>query len=161
MDATVYGYYYNWPAAMHSAASSEAVPSGVQGVCPNGWHLPSDAEWTILTDYVSSQAEYMCDGNSDNIAKALAFTEGWNTSTSSCSPGSDPSTNNTLGFSAVPAGGCVGSWFHDAGNYANFWSSSQSESYSAWLRNLHYDNAGMYRNYDLKNYGRSVRCLRD
>jgi hypothetical protein len=46
-----YGVLYNWPAAMNGTASSTTNPSGVQGVCPDGWHLPSDAEWTELTDY--------------------------------------------------------------------------------------------------------------
>ena len=49
---TTYGVLYNWPAAMAGSASSNANPSGVQGVCPAGWHLPSDAEWTELTDYL-------------------------------------------------------------------------------------------------------------
>src|SRR5574344_2484117 len=47
-----YGVLYNWPAAMNGAASSTTNPSGVQGVCPDGWHLPSNAEWTELTDYL-------------------------------------------------------------------------------------------------------------
>ena len=59
------GLLYNWPAAMYGASSSNANPSGVQGVCPNGWHVPSDAEWTQLTDYVSSQSTYRC-GTGDN-----------------------------------------------------------------------------------------------
>src|SRR5690554_382234 len=47
-----YGVLYNWPAAMNGTASSTTNPSGIQGVCPAGWHLPSDAEWTELTDYL-------------------------------------------------------------------------------------------------------------
>ncbi len=46
-----YGVLYNWPAAMAGASNSSYVPSGVKGICPDGWHLPSDAEWTILSDY--------------------------------------------------------------------------------------------------------------
>ncbi|MDA3853143.1 MAG: FISUMP domain-containing protein, partial [Bacteroidales bacterium] len=46
---STYGVLYNWYAAMAGASSSDASPSGVQGVCPTGWHLPSDDEWTILT----------------------------------------------------------------------------------------------------------------
>ncbi len=49
---TTYGVLYNWPAAMNEATSSSSNPSGVQGACPTGWHLPSDAEWTELTDYL-------------------------------------------------------------------------------------------------------------
>jgi uncharacterized protein (TIGR02145 family) len=43
-----YGVLYNWTAAMNGAESSDANPSGVQGICPDGWHLPSDAEWKQL-----------------------------------------------------------------------------------------------------------------
>ena len=161
LDVTVYGYFYNWPAAMHGAASSNTVPSGVQGVCPNGWHLPSDAEWTILTDYVSSQSEYTCDGISNNIAKALASTEGWNSSTNSCSPGSDPSTNNTSGFSAVPAG-LWGLGFRGAGNGTDFWSSTEYGTALAWSCSLDYLYAGVYQTSEpARVNGFSVRCLRN
>ena len=160
------GYLYNWPAAMHGAASSNANPSGVQGVCPNGWHLPSDAEWTILTEYVSSQSEYMCDGNSNNIAKALASTKGWVSSTNSCSPGNDPSTNNISGFGAVPVG-CVPSVLEYVGVCAYFWSSSEFEDAS--ISNLPCANGFCLECSDPEvcdylatiNFGHSVRCLRD
>ncbi len=161
---TIRGYHYNWPAAMHGAASSSANPSRVQGICPNGWHLPSDAEWTQLTDYVSSQIEYLCVGDNYYIAKALASTTGWNTSSNTCAVGNNQSTNNATGFSAVPAGNYYGSSFNIAGGGANFWSSSQNEydSYNAWARGLNYTNADVLRtDVSLKNAGYSVRCLRD
>ncbi len=47
---STYGVLYNWPAAMAGFSSSGSNPSGVQGICPDGWHLPSSAEWTQLTD---------------------------------------------------------------------------------------------------------------
>jgi len=47
-NAPVYGALYTWAAAMNGASSSDANPSGVQGVCPSGWHIPSDAEWKEL-----------------------------------------------------------------------------------------------------------------
>jgi uncharacterized protein (TIGR02145 family) len=50
-----YGVLYNWSAAMAGSSSSSANPSDVQGVCPAGWHVPSDAEWTQLVDYVVAQ----------------------------------------------------------------------------------------------------------
>ena len=158
------GYLYNWPAAMHGAASSGANPSGVQGICPAGWHLPSDAEWTQLTDYVGSVSEYQCGGSSSNITKALASTEGWNGSSGECYPGDQSVTvNNATGFSAVPAGNCWGSSFYSAGSGAYFWSSTQyeSSSYNAWNRALYYTNAGVNRYRSSKNNGFSVRCLRD
>jgi uncharacterized protein (TIGR02145 family) len=155
------GYLYNWPAAKRGASSSSANPSGVQGICPAGWHLPSDAEWTTLTDYVSSQSEFQCGGNSNYITKALASTEGWNSYSSNCVVGNDPSSNNATGFSAVPAGGCLGSTFYYAGDLAYFWSSSQYDGSLAYDRYLGYSNADVGRHDRSKDYGHSVRCLRD
>ena len=98
-----YGYLYNWAAVMHGASSSTANPSGVQGICPNGWHVPSDAEWSQLTGYVGSHSEYVCSGNGDHIAKALAADHGWQiTADNECAVGYDQSNNNATGFSAHP-----------------------------------------------------------
>ena len=58
-----YGYLYNWKAALNMAESSENNPSGIQGVCPNGWHLPSEAEWEQLINYCKSKSEYTCTGS--------------------------------------------------------------------------------------------------
>lgn len=55
-----YGLLYNWPAVMHGASGSNANPSGVQGICPDGWHVPSDAECTQLLNYVNSQSQRTC-----------------------------------------------------------------------------------------------------
>ena len=58
-EAKKYGVLYNWYGAMDQenaqGGSADAVPSGVQGICPAGWHLPSKAEWQVLEDYVASQ----------------------------------------------------------------------------------------------------------
>ena len=171
-----YGLLYNWNAAVDTfntaygetsvnSNSSNAVSVTFtghrRGICPAGWHLPSDAEWTTLTDYVSSQSEYQCGGNSNYIAKALASTEGWNTYTNNCVVGNDPSSNNATGFSAVPAGLCNGSLFLYAGDSANFWSSPQNGSYTAYSRFLYYSNAYVNWGNYYESYGRSVRCLRD
>ncbi len=158
------GYLYNWPAAMHGASSSSANPSGVQSICPAGWHLPSDAEWTQLTDYLSSQSEYTCNGNGSYIAKALASTEGWVSYSGECTPGNQSVTaNNATGFSAVPAGYWFGSSFYDAGYSANFWSSTQLQFNSdfAYNRSPYCNDAGVDRYGNYKGRGFSVRCLRD
>ena len=104
-NVSTYGLLYNWKAVMHSSSSSTINPSGVQGICPNGWHVPSEAEWVQLTDYVSSQSQYACGSNSSNIAKALANNTGWESSTTTCAVGNTQSNNNATGFSAMPAGG--------------------------------------------------------
>ena len=157
------GYLYNWPAAMHGAASSATNPSHVQGICPDGWHLPSDAEWTQLENYVSSRSEYTCGGNSSNIAKALASETGWNTFTNSCAVGNNQGANNATGFSAVPAGACGGSSFLSAGYGAYFWSATQRTSYpgGAYNRYLGYYGVTVNRTNAGENRGFSVRCLRD
>ena len=155
----VRGYLYNWPAAMHGASSSSANPSGVQGICPAGWHLPSDVEWAQLEDYVGSQPLYTCGGFSGARAKALASETGWNSSTSTCAVGNDPTSNNASGFSVVPAG-CWYGGFDYAGTYAYFWSSTKYGG-GAWPRYLYYTDAGVYRDPYYRTAGFSVRCLRD
>lgn len=156
-----YGYLYNWAAVMQGASSSTANPSGVQGICPNGWHVPSDAEWSQLTGYVGSHSEYVCSGNGDNIAKALAAVHGWQiTADNECAVGYDQSNNNATGFSALPAGGYGGS-NNNFGNNAFFWSATESNGNAAYDRYLDYYYAHVYRNGINKNFGFSVRCLRD
>ena len=156
-----YGYLYNWAAVMNGSASSEANPSGVQGICPDGWHVPSDAEWTELTNYVKSQSQYVCGDYTGNIAKALASEVGWNSSTYNCDVGNNPSANNATGFSARPAGGYFGD-YSGFGNYAYFWSATQTNSSYAYNRTLYYyGDAGVYRDYSNKGAGYSVRCVRN
>ena len=156
-----YGYLYNWAAVMNGSASSEANPSGVQGICPDGWHVPSDAEWTELENYVSSQSQYVCGGDEDNIAKALASETGWNSSTDNCAVGNNPSANNATGFSARPAGYYNGGIYYYFGNRAGFWSATQSNSNYAYNRFLYYNYADVNRSNYYKNYGYSVRCVRN
>ncbi len=160
-NVSTYGLLYNWKAVMRNASSSSTNPSGVQGICPNGWHVPSDAEWTQLTNYVSSQSAYWCSNNTENIAKALASTTGWNNSSSTCAIGNNQSSNNATGFAAVPAGNCHDSSFGGAGSDAYFWSSSQYNSNAAYYRYLYYNYAFVDGNIDGKSRGFSVRCLRD
>ena len=153
------GYLYNWKAVSRNP-SSDFNPSGKQGICPTGWHVPSDAEWTQLTDYVGSQSQFVCGSDNDNIAKALATTY-WNSSTNTCAVGNTPDNNNATGFSAWPVGGHVGSSFNGFGYYAYFWSSTEYGSSTAYCRFLTNNSANVYRNTHFKSYGYSVRCLRD
>ncbi|MBO4655588.1 MAG: hypothetical protein J5644_08585, partial [Bacteroidales bacterium] len=159
-NVITYGYLYNWPAVMNGAASSSANPSGVQGICPNGWHVPSDAEWTQLTDYVGSQTQYQCNNSSGNIAKALASTTGWNSSTNTCAVGNNPSTNNTTGFSALPAGNYTGTYY-DFDSGAGFWSATEPNDDFAYYHTLGYQGAYVNKHGFFKYGGFSVRCLRD
>ena len=161
VNVPAYGYLYNWAAVMHGASSSDANPSGVQGICPKGWHVPSDAEWTQLTAYMKTRPEYMSSGNINNLAKALAATWGWESSSEPDNVGYKPSTtNNATGFSALPAGGYGGD-YDSFGNYAIYWSSTEYFSANAWLRYLYYNGANVSRYDNYKNDGFSVRCVRD
>lgn len=155
-----YGLLYNWKAVMRNSSSSSSNPSGVQGICPTGWHVPSDAEWTQLTDYVSSQSEYVCGSDNTYIAKALAGTTGWSSSTYTCAVGNTPDNNNATGFSALPAGYYAGSYV-TFGNYAHFWSATKYSSDAAYYRGLYDFTAGVGLASSYKYHGYSVRCLRD
>ena len=165
-NKTTYGLLYNWKAVMRNSSSSSANPSGVQGICPTGWHVPSDAEWTQLTDYVSSQSEYVCGSNNTYIAKALASDYGWQiTADDVCAVGYDQSSNNVTGFSALPAGDYDGSYgssgYGGFGYGTYFWSATEYNDYYAYYRLLGSSGAHVDRGYYGENGGFSVRCLRD
>lgn len=141
------GCLYSWTAAKQS--------------CPAGWHLPSDAEWTNLTNYVSSQSAYICGGNTSYIAKALCSTDWWESYNDACSPGYQSLyTNNASGFEAIPAGLCDGLGFFASGHQAWFWTSSDTGS-NAWYRRLVYHIKDVGRDYCGQGGVLSVRCLRD
>ncbi len=156
-DAT-YGLLYNWSAVMYGSVSSTDNPSGVRGICPTGWHVPSNAEWTQLKQYVSSRIENRCDGNLNNIAKALASTGNWISNSIGCTVGDYAPNNNTTGFTAQPAGDNTGS----VGNFASFWSCTQSSSTQAYAFKMESTSATVNQNSTPeKSTGYSVRCVRD
>jgi len=156
-NCTTYGGLYQWNEMMQYTTTA-----GVKGICPTGWHLPTDAEWTTLTTYISGQSAYRCNSNSTYIAKAMASTSGWTTYTGSCAVGNNQASNNTTGFTGLPGGtrSTDGS-FYDQASYGYWWSSSQNDSSDAWYRNLYYSDASVYRYFSNKAYGFSVRCLKD
>ena len=162
-NVAAYGYLYTWYAMMNGAASSDANPSGVQGICPTGWHVPSDAEWTQLTDYVSNQSQYVCGSNNTYIAKALAATTGWiYYHSGECYPGDQSvHANNATGFSALPAGRFNGSYYDSFGSNALFWSATERYGNTAYFPGLYYGGANVGKNDHFKDAGFSVRCLRD
>lgn len=146
-----YGVLYNWPAAMAGFTSSEANPSGVQGACPSGWHLPSDAEWTELIDYI---------GGSDLAGGKLkeAGTAHWN----DWNDWNDSNeASNELGFTALPGGVCTGGSFYDIGFAGYWWVATEYNSDTAWHRFMSYHNSDVYRNYKNKSEGYSVRCIKN
>jgi len=164
-----YGVLYNWKAAMNGAASSDSNPSGVQGVCPEGWHLPSDAEWTQLKTYLTNNG-YRYDGTIGGtdvrakIALSLVANTGWESSTYEGAAGNTdyPEYRYTSGFTALP-GGCryLHGTFYLIGYTGDWWSSTQSNTNNAWGLSLTYSGSHAYRSGGNKGLGFSVRCLRD
>ena len=168
LDQTTYGLFYTWNAVMNGASSSGSNPSGVQGVCPDGWHVPSNLEWGQLTGYMSIRSQYLCNNIYNNISKSLASASGWGTPcTGTCYPCNDQSANNSSGFNAFPAG-----FITDSGsaNYAHsgayFWTSrtnSNNSTYGVYVKIYESErDAQIYNNSSYsKNYRMSVRCVRD
>ena len=162
-----YGFLYNWAAVMHGEPASASNPSNVQGICPTGWHVPSSAEWSELLSYVGSQSEYLCDNNSTNIAKSLASTMGWKTSTTDCAIGNNQNENNATGFSAYPAG--THSFSYDGfGGRTNYWSSTEYQNNTLNAFDILLDSGWCYvmeeNSYAAcvgKGNSESVRCLKD
>lgn len=144
---TTYGVLYNWTAAMAGEASSTANPSGIQGVCPTGWHLPSDAEWTQLTDYLGGESV------AGDKLKETGTTH-W------LSP--NTGATNETGFTALPGGyRSYHGTFYNIGYSGYWWSATDFNSNNAWSRTMRYNSSSVYRDYDHKELGFSVRCVRD
>jgi uncharacterized protein (TIGR02145 family) len=142
-----YGVLYNWPAAMNGAASSTTNPSGVQGVCPTGWHLPSDAEWTELTDYLGGTS--------------VAGGKLKETGTTHWASPNTGATNET-GFTALPGGYRYNSGtFSSIGYFGNWWSATEHSAANAWDRAMITNYSNVLRFNDNKEVGFSVRCVRD
>lgn len=135
-NADIYGSLYNWN-----------MVNDCRSIAPVGWHVPTNEEWQILVDY--------CGG--DNIAGGKLKETGtihWE----------NPNTNatNKSCFSALPGG------YRDKnGNFCNmsknayFWSSTEHDSSFALYRQLKYDDSKVFRFYHNKQYGFSVRCVKD
>ncbi len=158
-NATTLGLLYNWAALMRGAVSSDENPSDVQGICPAGWHVPSDAEWTELTDFVGSQSDYTCGGYSGNIAKALASKTGWMNFSSNCTVGNNSADNDATGFGMVPAGYYSGSFNASTTAYCAS-ATEYSENY-VYNRNIGFFSPTVTRGNFSKFTAVSVRCLRN
>ena len=154
------GLLYNWYAAMNNASSNNNTPSGVQGICPNGWHLPSNNEWTIMLNFVSNQASYMCNNNNTYVATALAAKTTWETNNSTCNVGWSMSTNNDTRFTAIPSGYWEGS-YTGVNTQARYWTTTQYNGDNAYYRGIYNNWSTVDNSYFSKTRGLSVRCLRD
>jgi uncharacterized protein (TIGR02145 family) len=155
------GKLYNWYAVAGIHDNDPNTPN--KEFAPEGWHVPSDAEWTTLEEHLIANG-HNYDGTTEGnkIAKAMASTTGWNSSTAEGAPGNDQSLNNDSGFNAFPSVGRDRSFsFGPSGNLLVFWSSSEENSDRAWMRNLFdADNALIRFNLE-KQDGNDVRFVRD
>jgi len=130
---------------------------GNQGICPVGWHLPSDYEWCILANEADA-ADIHCDSTGGRGIDA-----GGNLKETGEMHWNSPNTGatNLYGFTGLPGGyRTLGGTFSHIGNYARFWSSEEVDL-EARHRGLSYDDALIYRLSDDKNYGFSARCIID
>ena len=96
-----YGTLYTWSAAMNGAESSDLIPSGVQGICPDGWHLPSDSEWKEMEMYLG-----MDPADINETSWGRGTDEGNKLKEPDITHWSSPNTgaNNSSGFTALPGG---------------------------------------------------------
>jgi len=128
-----YGKLYNWYAV-----------TDPRGLAPSGWHVPRNAEWTKLTDYL---------GGKDAAGDKMKSKEGWK---------DNGNGGNESGFSGLPGGTRYSfGTFGNIGYNGNWWSSTEGTTNNAWNRSLDY-NYGNVTSYNVnKTNGFSVRCLRD
>ncbi len=131
-----YGKLYNWYAVNDS-----------RGLAPQGWHIPTDAEWTTLSTLLGGTSA-----------------AGGKMKTTGTTRWTSPNTGatNESGFAGLPGGNRTNNGtFYDIGDYGNWWSSTEHNTDNAWFRYLDYGIGIVYPFNTIKGYGFSVRCLRD
>jgi uncharacterized protein (TIGR02145 family) len=143
--ACPYGKLYNW----YTCADARQL-------CPVGWHVPTDPEWTVLTNYLGGEG----------VAGGKMKTTGTIEAAIEAATGLWYSPNagaiNSSGFSGVPGGyRFVGGGYDNIGDYGIWWSSSEFDTDYAWRRYLYFNDGYANRDYNRKQIGYSVRCLRD
>jgi uncharacterized protein (TIGR02145 family) len=135
-NVVTYGRLYTW----HAVTDSRSI-------CPTGWHVPSDAEWSTLTTFAGGESA------AGGKLKETG-TIHWNT----------PNTlsTNIFSFTALPGGDRdVAGTFSLLGANGGWWSTSENTAVTGWFRFLFYDSGIVSKGYFNKNYGFAVRCLKD
>ena len=131
---------------------------GTQGICQNGWHIPSDDEWKLLEANVDNQygvGDPEWDGTGYrgfDAGKILKSTHGWQT---------NGNGTDLYGFAVLPGGYSVDDFFGDLSTSTNILSSTEQSNDLAWQRYLRYDYSEVARSHTPKILGASVRCLKD
>jgi len=136
-----YGLLYQWSAAMNGTTTE-----GAQGICPAGWYLPTDADYTTLTTYLDTDSGSKMAGEYDLWTDGALRQSG---------------DFGSSGLDVFPAGyrSYVNGDYLNRSSYAYLWSSTENGTL-AWRRILDYNSTGVYRTSLTKAYGFSVRCLR-
>jgi uncharacterized protein (TIGR02145 family) len=152
-DCITYGRLYTWAATMGKSEdecgyghSCDLGSGNVQGVCPDGWHVPTLDEWEALSVAV---------GGWSTAGQKLKATTGWYAY-------SGITNEDAYGFAALPAGYYRNGYFHSVGSYAHFWSANENNIMSAYKVMLRFDKDNLESDDRyLKSYSFSVRCLKD
>jgi uncharacterized protein (TIGR02145 family) len=174
----LYGGLYTWHTVMNGASSSDKNPSGVQGICPTGWHVPSNAEWIQLVDFLVAQGFPNEEDDPNGAGNALKSCRQVNSPLGGdCNTTEHPrwkedtvSGYNQHGFDKFGFSGFAGgrgSLLYDdfsyLGDYGYWWSSTEIYrwEYAARYHYLRHDNGRVNDGLSLKESGFSVRCLRN
>ncbi len=149
-NVPTYGRLYTWYAATDG-----------RSVCPTGWHVPSDAEWTTLVTYLTDNG-FGYQSSGDEVAMSLAATTNWTSDETAGNIGNDLSSNNTSGFTALPSGArtLTGS-FYSFGDIGLWWTTTEYFAQYAWCRYLDYDGSNVYKSYNDEKNGWSIRCMQN
>jgi uncharacterized protein (TIGR02145 family) len=158
-NCTVYGGLYQWEEVMNYSSPSSTNPSGRQGICPIGWHIPSDAEWCQMETYLDSTFD--CSiiewGGTDAGGKLKETgTIHWT------SPNSG--ATNISGFTALAGGSRDAGYpflFSNIKLSSHFWTASEFSGILRWYRYLGHDTAQVLRHYTDWNRAHSARCIKD
>ena len=135
------GALYTWEEAMNYGLPN--AHSVVQGICPDGWHLPSNSEWEQLCAFLDPSGSYTADGwSGKDIALVLI-----------------DSSQNT--FHSKFAGNAVSNWYFYLNNMSYYWTSTKYSSASAYYRCLSKDSKKIYKGAGDIKIGMSVRCIKD
>jgi uncharacterized protein (TIGR02145 family) len=164
------GKLYNWYAVMGIHDADPNTPN--KEFAPEGWHVPTDTEWTSLVDYLVENGYNSSEGTvavteENRLAKSLASVSGWNGSPSPGSPGYNPASNNSSGFNAYPVGSRRGPssgpgfTFEAEGEWSLFWTYRYYGTLYGSMRYIRSEYADLIFSGEPKRNGLSVRFVRD
>ncbi len=156
-NCDVYGGLYQWDEAMNYTGSSNANPGDRQGICPAGWHFASDAEWCQMELFLDATVNCSAYGHRGTDVGGKLKEAGY---AHWVSP--NAGATNASGFTGLPGGELINnSLFFNLHSYAYFWTTTESNSTSGIYRGLETNAATDDRMSNGKNYGMSIRCVKN